>query len=93
MDKPGLKTLTTFLDQIRRRAPATYSAISEERARGYGMINRYLDYCLKENLILIHSTRRTRGRYPSKTYVLSEKGARLLDIIAPKKKTSRRAGA
>jgi len=93
MDKPGLKTLTTFLDQIRRRAPATYSAISEERARVYGMINRYLTYCLRENLIQVHSTRRTRGRYPSKTYVLSEKGARLLDIVAPEKKASRRAAA
>jgi DNA-binding PadR family transcriptional regulator len=93
MDNPGLKTLTTFLDQIRRMAPATYSVISEERARGYGMITRYLDYCLKENLIQVHSTRRTRGRYPSKTYILSEKGARLLDIVAPEKKANRRAGA
>ena len=97
MDNPGLKTLTTFLDQIRRRAPATYSVISEERARGYGMINRYLAYCLKEDLIRIHSTRRTRGRYPSKTYILSEKGARLLDVVAPqnseKKRASRHAEA
>jgi len=83
MDNPGLRTLASFLGQVKRHAPATYSKLSEERSRGYGMLNRYLAYCLREDLIRVSSTRRTRGRYLSKTYVLSEKGARLLDIVAP----------
>jgi len=83
MDNPGLRTLASFLEQVRRHSPATYSKISEERNRGYGMINRYLAYCLREDLIRVASIRRTRGRYPSKTYVLSERGAQLLGIVAP----------
>ncbi len=45
------------------------------------MVNRYLRYCIGKDLIRIVSERRTRGRYPSKTYALSERGSRLLDII------------
>ncbi len=93
MDNPGLRTLASFLEQVKRHSPATYSKISEGRNRGYGMINRYLAYCLRENLIEISSVRRARGRYPSKTYVLSERGARLLGIVAPEgARTSRRRG-
>ena len=83
MDNPGLRTLASFLEQVRRHSPATYSKISEDRNRGYGMINRYLAYCLREDLIRVASIRKTRGRYPSKTYVLSERGAQLLGIVAP----------
>jgi hypothetical protein len=85
MDNPGLRTLASFLEQVKRHAPATYSKLSMERGRGYRMINRYLAYCLREDLIRVSSTRRTRGRYPSKTYVLSERGAQLLDAVTPEK--------
>ncbi len=83
MDNPGLRTLASFLEQVRRHSPATYSKISEDRNRGYGMINRYLAYCLREDLIRVASIRKPRGRYPSKTYVLSERGAQLLGIVSP----------
>ncbi|MCX6648571.1 MAG: hypothetical protein NTV61_04190 [Candidatus Bathyarchaeota archaeon] len=84
MDNHGLRTLTSFLGQVKRHAPATYSKLSQERGRGYGRLNRYLAYCLKEDLIRVSSTRKTRGRYPSRTYVLSERGAQLLDAVTPK---------
>ena len=45
------------------------------------MVNRYLRYCLGKDLIRIVSERRTRGRYPSKTYALSDRGSRLLAIF------------
>ena len=83
MNNPGLRTLASFLGQVKRHAPATYSKISAERGRGYGMINRYLAYCLREGLIRVSSIQKTKGRYPSKTYVLSECGDRLLGIIEP----------
>ena len=35
----------------------------------------------RAHLIRIVSERRTRGRYPSKTYALSERGSKLLDIF------------
>ena len=93
MDNPGLRTLATFLGQIRRHQPATYSALSRERDRGYGMINRYLAFCLREGLILVSSTRKTMGRYLSKTYVLSERGEKLLEVVPPEGPISRRAAA
>ena len=82
MENPGLRTLTSFLDQVRRNAPATFTKLCEERRRGYGMVSRYIRYCLSRGLIRVVSERRTRGRYPSRTYDLSDRGARLLKILA-----------
>jgi len=45
------------------------------------MVSRYLKFCLGNNLITIVSERRTRGRYPSKQYALSERGLKLLNIF------------
>jgi len=50
------------------------------------MVNRYIRYCIGKDLIRIVSERRTRGRYPSKTYALSEKGSRLLAILHEEEK-------
>ena len=44
MENPGLKTLLSFLSQVRRNAPATFSKLCEERRRGYGMVNRYIRF-------------------------------------------------
>jgi DNA-binding PadR family transcriptional regulator len=44
-------------------------------------VNRYLRYCLGKDLIRIVSERRTRSRYTSKTYALSDRGSRLLAIF------------
>jgi hypothetical protein len=81
VEKPGLRTLTSFLEQVHRHAPVNFSTLSEERRRGYGMVSRYLKFCLGNDLITIVSERRTRGRYPSKQYALSERGLRLLNIF------------
>lgn len=81
MESPGLRTLLSFLGQVRRNAPTTFTTLCEERRRGYGMVNRYIRFCLSRGLIRIVSERRTRGRYPSKTYDLSERGAQLLKIF------------
>ncbi len=85
MENPGLRTLISFLNQVRRQAPVNFSGLARGRRRGYGMVNRYLRYCLGKDLIRIVSERRTRGRYPSKTYALSERGSRLLDIFDEEK--------
>ena len=81
MENPGLRTLTNFLEQVRRHAPVNFSTLSEERRRGYGMVSRYLKFCLGNDLITVVSERRTRGRYPSKEYALSVKGLKLLNIF------------
>ncbi len=85
MENPGLRTLISFLNQVRRQAPVNFSGLARGRRRGYGMVNRYLRYCIGKDLIRIVSERRTRGRYPSKTYALSERGSRLLDIFDEEK--------
>ena len=85
MENPGLRTLISFLNQVRKQAPVNFSGLARGRRRGYGMVNRYLRYCMGKDLIRIVSERRTRGRYPSKTYALSERGSRLLDIFDEEK--------
>lgn len=85
MENPGLRTLISFLNQVKKQAPVNFSGLARGRRRGYGMVNRYLRYCMGKNLIRIVSERRTRGRYPSKTYALSERGSRLLDIFDEEK--------
>ncbi len=81
MENPGLKTLITFLGQIQRNAPATFTALSEERRKSYDMVSRYIRYCLGQDLIKVVSVQKTRGRYPSKRYALSAKGSQLLRIF------------
>ena len=81
MENPGLKTLISFLNQINQNAPVNFSTLCEERRKGYGMVSRYLRYCLDQEFIEIVSERRTRGRYPSKEYSLSDKGSDLLTIF------------
>jgi DNA-binding PadR family transcriptional regulator len=66
---------------VRRNAPANFTALSEERRRGYGMVSRYLRFCLEHGLIRIVDERRTRGRYTSKTYTLSDRGETLLSMF------------
>ena len=78
MENPGMRTLTTFLRQVERNAPVNFSRLCAEHGRGYGMVNRY---CLGSGLIAVASERRTRGRYPSRCYALTEKGASLLRIL------------
>ena len=52
------------------------------------MVNRYLRYCIGKDLIRIVSERRTRGRYPSKTYALSERGSKLAIFDEEKEETA-----
>lgn len=85
MENPGLRTLISFLNQVRKQAPVNFSGLARGRRRGYGMVNRYLKYCIGKELIHIVSEFRTRGRYPSKTYALSEKGSKLLAIFDEEK--------
>ena len=81
MENPGLKTLITFLSQVKRNAPAHFTAISEERRKGYGMVSRYIRYCLGQDLIEVVSVKKDRGHSPSKRYALSAKGSQLLRIF------------
>lgn len=83
MENPGLKTLIIFLGHVDRNAPANFTTICEERRKGYGMVSRYIKYCLGQDLIRVVSEQKTRGRYPSKKYALSEKGSQLLGMFQP----------
>lgn len=85
MENPGLRTLISFLEQVRKQAPVNFSGLARGRRRGYGMVNRYIRYCMGKDLIVVVAERRTRGRYPSKTYALSERGSRLLTIFDEEK--------
>ena len=85
MESPGLRTLISLRSQINKQAPVNFSELARGRRRGYGMVNRYLRYCIGKDLIHIVSERRTRGRYPSKTYALSERGSRLVAIFDEEK--------
>jgi len=85
MENPGLRTLISFLNQIKTQAPVNFSGLARGQRRGYGMVSRYLRYCLGKDLICIVSEFRTRGRYPSKTYALSERGSQLLAIFDEEK--------
>ena len=85
METPGLRTLLSFLNQIKTQAPVNFSGLARGRRRGYGMVNRYLRYCIGKDLIYIVSEFRTRSRCPSKTYALSDRGSRLLAIFDEEK--------
>ena len=81
MENPGLRTLTAFLRQVQRNAPVNFSTLCAEHNSGYDMVNRYLRYCLGRGFIAVESERRTRGRYPSRSYALTEKGLHLLRVL------------
>ena len=91
MENPGLRTLISFLNQVKKQAPVNFSGLARGRRRGYGMVNRYLRYCIGKDLIV--SEFRTRGRYPSKTYALSEKGSKLLAIFDEEKEETAGRGS
>jgi len=79
LENPGLRTLISFLRRVGERAPANFSSLCE--GRGYGMVSRYLGWCLEKGLIRVVEVRRARGRYPSKTYGLTTRGRRLLELF------------
>ena len=81
MINPGLRTLLSFLHQIEEMAPVNFSRLSEARKYGYGMVTRYIKFCLQKELIVVLSERRTRGRYPSKSYGLSDRGRMVLEAF------------
>jgi len=78
---PGLKTLLSFLRLVREKAPATFTQLSKERRRAYGMVGSYIRFCLQNDLIRIVDVTHTRGPKPSKRYDLSERGSRLLVLF------------
>jgi hypothetical protein len=45
MENPDLRTLISFLNQVKKQAPVNFSGLARGRRRGYGMVNRYLRYC------------------------------------------------
>ena len=82
---PGLRTLIGFLRDVESRLPVNFSGLCRDGRRGYGMVGRYIRFCLEEELIQIVAVRRGRGRYPSKDYALSGRGRKLLDLFPRKK--------
>ena len=59
MENPGLRALISFLNQVRKQAPVNFAGLVRGRRRGYGMVNRYLRYCMGKDLIFIVSEFRT----------------------------------
>lgn len=84
MNNPGLKTLLSILQQIKEKGPLTFYQLSLMRSRAYGLVSRYLKFCLKSELIEIHSQHKGRGPYLSKKYQLSPKGHQLINIFERK---------
>jgi hypothetical protein len=76
----------------RAQVPVNSTRFARERRKGYGMVNRYLRYCMGNDLIRIVSVQKTRGRYPSKTYAPSKKGSKLLAIFDEEKEEEGRRG-
>jgi len=82
MENPGLRTLLSFLNHVRRLAPASFSKLCEGRQRGYRIVSRYIGFCVDHGLIRVVLDRRTRGKYTSREYELSEKGLVFLEILS-----------
>lgn len=82
MDNPGIRTLTTFLERVKKHQPANFSTLSTtKKGKLFGMTSKYLPFCLKHNLITIIETKTGgRGR-PSKTYALTKNGEKLTQIF------------
>jgi predicted transcriptional regulator len=81
MENPGIKTLQTFLSIIKSQEPTTRQRISEDLNRAYGMVNEYLKFCLKTNLIEISKVEHNRGPWPQKFYILTSTGKKLAKIL------------
>lgn len=81
MFNPGLRTLIHFLGDVGDREPVNFSGLCLGGKRGYGMVGRYLKFCLAATLIDVVAVRKGRGRYPSRDYALSERGRRLLKLF------------
>ena len=81
MENPGIKTLRTFLSIIKSQEPTTRQRISEDLNRAYGMVNEYLKFCLKTNLIEISKVEHNRGPWPQKFYTLTCTGKKLTEIL------------
>jgi len=74
-----MRTLVEFLRSVERVAPVNFSGLGVG-GRGYGMVRRYLRFCLDRGLIRVVEVRKGR-RYPSKLYALTGRGERLLGIF------------
>ena len=75
-----MRTLVEFLRSVERVAPVNFSGLCVGGRRGYGMVRRYLRFCLDRGLIQVVEVRKGR-RYPSKLYALTGRGETLLEIF------------
>ncbi|UCD44115.1 MAG: hypothetical protein JSV27_08210 [Candidatus Bathyarchaeota archaeon] len=77
----GVRTLIQLLGDVGDREPVNFSDLCLGGRRGYGMVGRYLKFCMAAGLIDVVAVRKGRGRYPSRDYALSERGRRLLELF------------
>lgn len=83
MDNPGLLSVIQFLTNMREMGRANFSQITNHKGKGYGMVSRYIKFCLKFDLIkIVEVKKNSRGRYPSKVYSISEKGEIIVNMFA-----------
>jgi len=78
LKNPGLRTLLGFLSEMDECEPVGFTGLGERWGKGYGMLSRYLGFCLEQGLIRVVEVSRGRGRYLHKKYEVSPKGRRLL---------------
>ena len=74
----------TEREDFNGKLPVTFSDICDAKNSGFGMVNRYLKFCRKHELIEVIETRKARGRYPSKLYGLTKgpnSGSSFLEIF------------
>jgi hypothetical protein len=46
---PGLRTLIKFLRDVEARQPVNFSGLCRDGRRGYGMVERYIRFCLEKS--------------------------------------------
>jgi hypothetical protein len=64
MENPGLRTLISFLHQVKKQAPVNFSGLARGRRWGYGMVNKSQRYRIGKELIFIVSGFRTWADTP-----------------------------
>ena len=81
MKNPGIRTLTSFLVTVRDAAPVNFTKLCDAKNSGYGMVSRYIKFCLRYGLILVVREVKGKGRYTSKFYNLTATGFEFLEIF------------
>ena len=83
MNNPRLDNLLSFLSTFTSfNEGARFSDLLSSFKKSGTQITRYIKFCLHKDLIYVASERKTRGRYLSKTYALTDRGKTILRLFS-----------